>query len=185
VKSLQRTTRYFDCSECNRHRFTLDHLIDKEPGWTSRWLCDECGAAYAIAKPSVWPDFDIERMPVHDRPRRLVLLRLCGDVNVVETQGDQELYALAPVGVDPHDSAEDQLDHLRYYFEEHSCPTNFDYVSFILGGDPDPHGMWLVMGLMPMWQREGEGGDTHEYLRHIRDAAPELYEKHFKGTLHV
>lgn len=117
----------------------VDHLYgDKMPSKVRSWYCDECG------KP-----FD-------------VLVKAPGDVEITKAEGSKQSFSrsMALLKFDGKDgpvffvmdhnryhNGENETDeqfqeHTRFFFEEHSCPTNWigECVAVIQDDDPDPHG---------------------------------------------
>ncbi len=43
------------------------------------------------------------------------------------------------------------MDSQRYYYEEHTCPSNFLGVEKVMddSGDEDPHGIFAFVGIEP------------------------------------
>ena len=65
---------------------------------------------------------------------------------------------------------DDEQSHARYYYEEHSCMTNWigDMVECFLGREEDPHGVWkYVRGMI------ADRDDTHDWL----EMFPEIESK--------
>lgn len=74
-----------------------------------------------------------------DFTRSMALLKLEGKDGPVYFVMEHPRYH-AP-GIEPDPAAANQ-EHQRYFFEEHSCPTNWlrECVAVIKGGNDDPHG---------------------------------------------
>lgn len=126
------------CPWCETEGGRVDHLYgDRMPAKAGPWSCKECGNAYNI------------------------LVRAAGDVDVTKTEGrGHTTRAMALLKFDGkngpvffvmdhghYHSGEPETDeefqgHTRYFFEEHSCPTNWlhECVAVIQDGDTDPHG---------------------------------------------
>lgn len=56
------------------------------------------------------------------------------------------------------------IEQTRYFYEEHTCPTNFIRIPMIAqGGDHDPHGVFEFVDVVWMVD-EYSGDDIDEYL---------------------
>ena len=54
-------------------------------------------------------------------------------------------------------------EHLEYYYEEHTCPTNFIRVPMIaVDGDTDPHGIFRFV--RSVWMTPGYDKDDDDFL---------------------
>lgn len=76
-----------------------------------------------------------------EREKTLTLLRLDPQEHpvyfVVETYGDPP-------------ATEDDREHLMYFYEEHSCPTNYIRCEAIISkNDTDPHGLFTYVRSIP------------------------------------
>ena len=62
---------------------------------------------------------------------------------------------------------EGMVSHARYFYEEHTCPTNFIRVPLIsTGGDSDPHGVFEFVDAVWMMS-EYDPDDCEEYLAEV------------------
>lgn len=130
-------TRYVRCPSCGKGEHAVDHLL-AEPGRTfGPWHCDECGMAFTgevISETVVKTEttdqkiFDTEAHLVLEDPRLLPLTFIVRGRAV-----GQDVEAVI--------EAEDE----HYFYEMHSCPTNFlQEVEKVIAanGDDDPHGLF-------------------------------------------
>ena len=61
---------------------------------------------------------------------------------------------------------EELLEHERYFYEEHTCPTNFIRIPMIAtGGDCDPHGVFDFVDAVWMMDEYQENDD--DYLSEV------------------
>lgn len=130
---------YVVCPWCegeSGHR--IDHLYDIHfPVPFGPWLCNLCGASFS---GSVLSPGDVSLRKVESDlalARSMILLKLDAKDGTVFFVIDRD--RLFDV---PDDSYEIIQSSQRYFFEEHSCPTNWlrDCAAVIYNGDPDPHG---------------------------------------------
>lgn len=130
VDLKQTVTLGFDCPACGKHRFSYVPESHDGRRW-GPWYCDACGAGWCGTGTD---------MVEAARSRRVATYVLLKDPA-------RDLYLVVRSGrTDPKwDDEEREQD--RYFFEEHTCPTNFlgvDAAVLIENGwpDPDPHGVF-------------------------------------------
>ncbi len=116
----------------------VDHLYeDALPREAGPWYCDACGRAYRVKvmAPSV-VEITKDEQSKRAFTRSMALLKLEGKEGPVFFVMDHNRYWDGP------ESDEENQSHQRYFFEEHSCPTNWlnECVAVIENGDADPHG---------------------------------------------
>jgi hypothetical protein len=124
------------CEGESGHR--VDHLYDGHmPANAGPWYCKECRRSFRV---KVNAPGDVELTKYEDnRPftPSLALLKFDGK--------DGPVFFI--MKHDRYRSSEDETDaeiqgHQRYFYEDHSCPTNWlrECVAVIEDGDADPHG---------------------------------------------
>jgi ribosomal protein L37AE/L43A len=116
----------------------VDHLYDRPNTSFGPWFCEKCsrafkGVAHAPGDVTITKD----EKNTTSWTRQMVLLKFDGKDGPVFFVMDHKRYHTG----EPKTEAEHQ-DSQRYFFEEHSCPTNWlrDCVAVIEDGDTDPHG---------------------------------------------
>lgn len=144
---------YAACPACGEKAGRIDHLYsdDEKRRYRGRsqsvgpCVCDECGAGYRVTvtyddhrpalKPgNIVPRVAVERAPEHDCVDTLTLLRfpnrpdaylvVAGTRNASDRPGENE----------------------RYFYDEHTCPTNYlDIEAIWDGADDDPHGIFAYV----------------------------------------
>jgi hypothetical protein len=134
------THRYIICPYCGEDEKRIDHL---EPARINEstfgpWSCDECGKSYrGKFTESGW---EIELLP-EECKRVLVELQhhLHHDLKLI-------VWGLHFTGAvwNKDDSEETYDDHHKFYYNEHTCPTNYlsGVVEIIEGDSNDPHGVF-------------------------------------------
>lgn len=128
------------CPWCDRESgCRVDHLYnDQLPREFGPWYCKECrrGICGRVTAPG---DVSVLRVSGTFQfvSRSMSLLRFDGVAGPVFFVMDHDRYHSAGVETD-----EDRQSNARYFFEEHSCPTNWlrECVAVIEDGDSDPHG---------------------------------------------
>lgn len=148
------TKHYFLCPECGKYRHSYGHLLDgKEQRWGT-WFCGNCGLGVDVHVTAEGKLTVKQRPEVPRFLNQLVLLRR-GNLFLVVKHRHAE------------DTTEDQV---RYYFDEHTCPTNYfrdTQVIIQLPDNADPHGLFSYVCSAP---------DTVNDI--INRSAEELFE-HF------
>lgn len=137
VNTIMEIKHFVECPHCGKSTSRIDHLFNEENKTSSwgPWYCDECGGAY---KGEV-RDKEVFIEPIYgDRKNKcLVFLKNANVLLVVEGMyfnGD----------FDPENK--------RYFYEEHTCPTNYLGVEMVVDlndGDTDPHGIFEFVGAIP------------------------------------
>lgn len=134
MKVELKTQRYFTCPNGCAHRMTVEHLLDANDGGPRRsagpWYCDECGQGWKLT-------YDVDSVDVEPaggkKVDQFVILELPPQTEPVRfkvraSRVDRELDESVDV----------------YFYEEHTCPTNWlrrvEEVS--VGEDDDPHGLF-------------------------------------------
>lgn len=120
------------CPACGHGEFRVDHLVDRETPF-GPWYCDDCGAGFRGNVSG--GDVEVELTGETKKITR-VLLRARGPL-YVEVEG-----------VEFSDVQGDK----RYFYEEHTCATNFLRVAeqiFTVDGETDPHGMFEFIDVRP------------------------------------
>ncbi len=135
---IQVTTTKIGCPNCGAATGSLGHLLDGKSHCFGPWYCDDCGREY---HGQVDTDGSVQiRMGKSFWVKSLNVLA----INPQETP----IYFVVEGGepVNP-DEPRDPHHGGRYYYEEHSCPTNFVPVELISqDGDHDPHGIFTYLG---------------------------------------
>ena len=164
VKITPYAKRFFACLECGEYEFSVEHIIDRVSE-TYCWSCNECGSAHSIR---VLADGLLDVRRNHDRD-------ITYGLAVAEMAATAPVFAVMRVIVERKDGYGDadfdSHEHVRYWLEEHTCPTNPIILEYVTGGDPDRHGLWRLVGLAPdlkqedlLWRRilPGSGSNDQE-----------------------
>jgi ribosomal protein L37AE/L43A len=137
-ETFQKTERYVKCPACGKSEHAVSHL---PPETKTAWYCHDCGAkfkVYVISHNFV----DCEVVAGEKMEKRLVTLRSLEPVTLL-VEGMVLL---------PDDGEEESL---RYFYDEHTCPTNFmgQIVEIVdANGDKDPHGIFAFVKSEP-WNK--------------------------------
>ena len=144
--------RHFACLACGEHLFHVEHLFrsaeqyDKGDGYSAGpWYCDECGTANELR---MYADGRVTARSLDKKCLRTsVVLKLPPQKEPVyflmEGMRFTEEWPNPGETQEEHNHSRD-----RYFYEEHSCPTNWlkDVQEVMIGSDCDPHGLWHYMG---------------------------------------
>ena len=105
--------------------------------------------------------------PFHAKLRKtLVLLKFADAYFVVEGLGDVD------------DSLAEVKTHAEYYYNEHTCPTNFArcFEAIVHKGDFDPHGVFQFVDVV--WMTcDYEGRDDNAKELWLKKAFPQLEDQ--------
>jgi len=132
-KPFTKPDRYICCPGCGKGEYGVSHL---PLGTKTSWYCDECGVLFTLQVIS--PDEIDTEVTSKRQEKRLITLKSEGPVTLL-------VEGLAFI---PGDSEE----HQRYYYDEHTCPTNYmpNVVQVIdEAGDRDPHGVFRFISAEP------------------------------------
>ncbi len=101
--------------------------------------------------------------PAHNSLRKtLVLLRIDGKIGPI-------YFVVEGLNTWP-ETLDEMIGHARYFYEEHTCPTNFIGVPLIsIAGDHDPHGLFKFVDAVWMMDeyKAAAYGSEEEYLLRI------------------
>lgn len=131
------TTHCVVCPWCNgQSHHGINHLYQTMPTSFGPWHCGECGKAFRGSVQGIG-NVKVERDPdaCVFKPTFALLKLNAKDGPVFFVIQNQ-----TPFQKD--DTDEELQSHSSYYFEEHSCPTNWlrYCLAVIKGKDQDPHG---------------------------------------------
>lgn len=124
------------CPNCgNADGFACGHILSgEERREFGPWFCDGCG--YSIRGRKTADGIEIE--PTSERKIRTV------DVLMLPPQETPVYFVVEGARYEGqrHGGDTPEAEHKRFYYEEHSCPTNWlEPVMVYHDGDSDPHGL--------------------------------------------
>ncbi len=146
------------CPHCgNGEGFACEHILNGEYRHFGPWYCGKCGKSiYGQWTPDgiviekrdeVKIDTaDLLMLRPHDRPVYFIVKgmrfeggRTAGDrlmAAAASLRGERDVSAVSIA------SADEEYEHKKFYYESHSCPTNwFEPTTVYFDGDADPHGL--------------------------------------------
>jgi hypothetical protein len=124
--------RFVRCCVCDKHEFRIDHI---SIGQKVRWSCDYCGNELHIAVSAA--SCDVEPTGKLQTPVTITLRSKT--VPQITLKLHSWKYAHSE-----DESKEEYEGHQQYFYDEHTCPTNFmsQVEQIIFDGDTDPHGVF-------------------------------------------
>ncbi len=130
MSTVQRTQTYAICPHCGKDAGQVDHLLGRDI--ETRWSCKSCGGGYRL---QFTVDGTVTVAPTADRTIKTM------DVLVLEPQLSPVYFIVEGMRFEPADDR-DEHDSKEFYYEEHSCPTNWLKPEMVyFEGDSDPHGL--------------------------------------------
>lgn len=147
VTPFQKPERYIACPACGQGERQVSHLAI---GQTTAWYCDSdtCGRHFSLEVLKTG-DVLLAVLPERKVPT-FVTLRSEQPVTLV-VKGMQF--------VKDGDEPKYPDDHDQYFYNEHTCPTNYLGVEQVKtdDGDTDPHGVFVYVKTEP-WSAKVEEG---------------------------
>jgi hypothetical protein len=134
-----RTQLRIPCPSCTEGGWRADHLTI---GFETTWSCQNCQSEVRIKRVSE-SDFETtstgrKNTPVTVTLQSITEPRITLKLNTWKYAHSQ------------NDSKEDYESHQQYFYDEHTCPTNWtrEIVEIIFQGDHDPHGVFEFVSVV-------------------------------------
>lgn len=143
------------CPCCNSHRFCVSHLFDGikkqhsgKDHYAVRWDCPKCVIEFDIH--IYGPDrVEFSQRPPKDNPYTpaLVLLKSGHDESPIYAFVETKAFLKSVVESQQPKEDEFESGKMEYYYDQHTCPTNWfhDVTKLIQDGDDDPHGCFTFV----------------------------------------
>lgn len=124
---------YTACLGCTKGSFRVDHLKQDQPVW---WSCDECGSEISIVRIN-HTDVAVNLTGKKKTPITVTLRSQTEPPIEVKVNTWKYVHS-------QNDTPEDFESHERFFYEEHTCPTNWfpEVEQISVGEDHDPHGLF-------------------------------------------
>lgn len=154
------------CPNCEaKTDSSVDHL---NAGSTAGpWCCDECGVWYSL---TIGPNREVS-LEINGRsePRRHGLALL-------KTRGSDPVFFVFDCKRYRTVDDEEQQSSDAFFYEEHSCPTNWlrNCVAVIENGDTDPHGFLEFVRSIDITKEQKEILDEGQNDHDLFDMFPEI-----------
>lgn len=151
MKPVLLTTRSFVCPHCNNHKFNYEHLCQQEVAGEWRWFCNNCGSEISFSLNEQL-ELEVTNIKVAKHPKALVLLRL--EPNDGDSLKKPLYLIISTLNYRHTEDLAEYADQQAYYYNEHTCPSNFlGGNTVIYGNDDDPHGIFQFVEAI--WMPEG------------------------------
>jgi len=132
------TKNYAVCPCCEKQTSSIDHLLNTDI--STSWYCDSCGERYRIIFKK---SGEVFTQAIGERVNKNIVLLKNGNVGLV---------------VEGMSFSDAESNH-EYYYNEHTCPTN--YMKNVLAvidlehNDSDPHGIFEYVATLD-WDKNVE-----------------------------
>lgn len=147
MKAELKTKRYVTCPNGCAHEMTVEHLLGEGPCATTKdyprrragpWFCDDCGQGW---------DLEYDADSVDLTPTKGGREKMIRDWCILELPPQTEPVRFKVRGMRFEQAIEE--DNRRYFYEEHTCPTNWlrDVKEIAIGAETDPHGLWKLVAI--------------------------------------
>lgn len=128
------TQLFLVCPNCGERKERVDHIaVGRSAG---PWACGFCHRYYRFVRTG--PEtVEVEQLEQRETPVTVTLRSRT--VPPITLKLHTWKY-----GHSQEDSAEEYAEHQRYFYNEHTCPTNFmrNVEKIVFEGDEDPHGVF-------------------------------------------
>jgi predicted RNA-binding Zn-ribbon protein involved in translation (DUF1610 family) len=164
-KAVTSTKTFVHCPNCGAQASSIDHLFAKREFKTT-WGCDSCGSYFDLLVDG--PD----RVEVGINNERGVSVP-CLHVLALRPRAHP---VFAVISARDYGRKEKPFDGAEYFYNEHTCPTNWtsDIEMLIDDGDGDPHGVFEYVesvDLPPDMSPEDMDEFIHKSFPHLFEEA--------------
>ena len=124
---------YIPCPSCTEGHWRADQL---RIGTETKWSCETC---HKYARVTRLSEFEWETIPNGQKETPVVVTLQSVTEPKITLKLNAWKYAHSQ-----NDTQEEYESHQRYFYNEHTCPTNWtsQIVEIIFQGDHDPHGVF-------------------------------------------
>lgn len=125
---------YVPCPSCIEGSTRADQLPINQ---SANWTCNDCRKSFYIKRLS---ETDFETYSIAGKKDTPVVITL---ESVTEPKITLKLNTWK-YSYSQNDTKEEYDHHSRYFYDEHTCPTNWvhEIIEIIFEGDHDPHGVF-------------------------------------------
>jgi hypothetical protein len=124
---------HIPCPSCTEGKWRADQI---SVGFSTRWACQECHYEADVKRVS---ENDFEVTPTGRKETPVVVTLQSVTEPKITLKLNTWKYAHSQ-----DESPEDYREHERYFYDEHTCPTNWtrEIVEVIFNSNHDPHGVF-------------------------------------------
>lgn len=140
MKAQILTKKFFKCPACGDHELQVDYLKNStNSGWT--WQCKSCVSNISF---KLTDDGEIEITNIKSPPKGKENLLILLKPVFQDPKAKDQVYLILEKPNTLHETDIDELQRQqRYYYNEHTCPSNYLGGATVLEGtDDDPHGIF-------------------------------------------
>lgn len=142
------TKRYFTCP-CGGEEFSVEHLFTEEIQSAGPWYCHKCGVGW-------WIKMFNKKIEIIDSGFKLTKSLDILELDPNSMKG-KPLYLLVEGNIFDDDKCLGLPKHLeskRYFYEEHTCPTNWfgNVREICIDGEHDPHELFKYVETRPFYK---------------------------------
>ena len=163
---------YLSCTTENcEGEWSVGHIT---PATSVDWSCDTCHARFHIQRLNAW-DFRVEFTGMKDLPVTVTLRSVTEPPITLKLNAWKYTHS-------QHDSPEEYREHQRYFYNEHTCPTNWtnEIEEMAVGDDKDPHGIFKFVSV-----EDGHYVDPNDMSYDARRKRGEIKESNLIPPLSV
>lgn len=158
VELVQQVSHYIPCPFCgDQSSFSITHLLGENTTF-GPWYCDKCG--HSIRGEVKSGSVEIEK-------RTEVKINTL-DLLCIPPHEKPVYFVVAGSKISPRDSGDEELGHTKFFYEEHTCPTNWlgEVLEVVDRGDRDPHGLFKYNGSIDRG-RASDDDEAERLLKHF------------------
>ena len=160
---ITKTNRFIKCANPNcDYEFQVDHLLTGNHGTKWNWSCEDCG-------------FENEINAILNKANQIVDLNATINTQNPRTvpiyvllayhKKEEHFFLVVEDKAYDHDGKGHDLDK-SYYYNEHTCPTNWmggSVIRLLDGkeGDDDPHGIFQFVAAKLKTEIDSQYGEDH------------------------
>lgn len=167
------TKRFVRCLKCGEGEFSVEHLFRENFAKAGPWYCDLCGEGHDFELRG--GDLDVS-LAGKTKRKTTVLLRLPPQA--------EPIYFLVHGMAFSSSKKEDLYSNARYFYEEHTCATNWlkDVQCVLAHGSADPHGLAELADFRdePIPHSSWGDGETDPVSRLIREMVSKVEKEEQK-----
>jgi hypothetical protein len=134
---------FLQCPACEKGEFAVSHIVAGQS--FGPWCCESCGTYVEGVREGA--TFELKILPDLKREKITVTLQ-SKTVPPITLKLNSWQYIPGTTAAPPL-TPERAWDNATYFYNEHTCPTNFmrEVAEIIFQGDSDPHGVFEFVSI--------------------------------------